>query len=382
MALKNTAQIQKALEGKKNILITFKKHVDGDAMASAIALKLFLEHMDKKADIVCDDFVLSPQYAFLKRSKKIKSKIGDLHQFIITLDTKDNGLSELSYDMKENKLRIFITPKNGYITKEQIKTSQTEFKYDLIIVLDTPDLNALGNVYINHEDFFFSTPIINIDHKSSNEHFGAINIIDLPASTTAEIIYTILLSLQENLINRHIANALLTGIISGTNSFKKNKVRPQTLTIASKLVDLGADRSFIIKNLYQTKSIATFKLWGSALTNLQYDEKYGLVWTILTRDDFIRAGAKREDLNSIVDELITTSPDAKFILLLNEHLNPKNVHHIEGTLHILPSHHATDIMKKYNAEGDENHATFTITGKSITEVEQEIVEHIKNHLTT
>ena len=377
MALNQTEQLQKLIEEKKSILITFKKHFDGDALASALALKLFLEQMNKRVDVVCDGFVLSSQYSFLKRSKKIKSQIGDLHQFIITLDTEKSGLSELSYDMKDEKLRIFITPKTGYISKDQVKTSQTEFKYDLIVVIDTPDLVSLGNVYTDHEDFFYSTPVINIDHKSTNEYFGAINVIDLPASTSAEIVYNALSNIKEEFIDRHVANALLTGIIAGTNSFKKKKVRPQTLNVASKLVDFGADRSFIIKNLYQTKSIATFKLWGAAISNIQHDLKHGLVWTTLTRDDFVRAGAKREDLNTIVDELITTSPEAQFILLLNEHPNEEN---IEGTLRILPSHHATDIMKKYGAEGDEDESTFKITGRNLKEVENEIIGHIKSEI--
>ncbi|HAT03638.1 MAG TPA: hypothetical protein DCS29_02555 [Candidatus Magasanikbacteria bacterium] len=378
MALNQIEQINKLLEEKKNILIAFKKHLDGDAIGSAIALKLFLEQMNKRVDIVCDDFALPIQYAFLKRSKDIKNKIGDLHQFIITLDIEKTGLSELSYDTKENKLRIFITPQEGYLTPTHVKTSQTEFKYDLIITVDTPDLASLGNVYTNHEDFFYATPIINIDHKSINEHYGAINAIDLPASSSSEIVYNLLHEIKGEYINRHVANALLAGIISGTNSFKKKKVRPQTLNVAGKLVDLGADRSFVIKNLYQTKTIATFKLWGTALSNIEHDKEHNIVWTTLTREDFIRAGAKAEDLNTIVDELITSAPDAQFILLLHE--NPDNPNDIHGTLRILPAHHATQIMSKYQAQGDEDEATFKITGKNLKDVEEEIVAHIKSEI--
>lgn len=380
MALNTIEQLNKLIESKKNILVTFKKQYDGDAVGSALALKLFLEQLGKRVDIVCDGFVVSPQYSFLKRSKQILSQLGDLHQFIITIDTTKTGLSELSYDIKNEKLRIFITPKTGYITQEQMHTAQTEFRYDLIITLDTPDLISLGTVYANNENFFFSTPIINIDHKGSNEHYGQINVIDLPASTSAEIVFEMLCQMKEELITRHIANALLTGLIGGTNSFKNNKVRPQTLKTASKLVDLGADRSFIIKNLYQTKSISTFKLWGAALTNLKHDEAHGLVWTTITRDDFVRSGAKAEDLNMIVDELITTSPDAKYILLLHEHVSDGHDGLIEGTLRILPAHSATEFMKSYNAVGDEDLATFKIEGKKLHEVEEEIVAHIKKQI--
>jgi hypothetical protein len=204
-------------------------------------------------------------------------------------------------------------------------------------------------------------PIINIDHQANNEHYGQINIIELPASTSAEIIFDLLQKSQEELLNRHIAQSLLTGIIAGTNSFKKNKVRPQTLQVASKLVDLGADRAFIIKNLYQTKSIATFKIWGSVLSHLKESKEHNFVWSTITRDDFTRSGAVKEDLNNIIDELITTSPSAQFVLLLNE--DPLDLNNINGTLRILPQNHATEIMKKYAAEGDENETKFEISGK-------------------
>ncbi len=379
MALNNTEQIKRLLKDAKNILITFKKTYDGDALGSALALKLFTEKLGKRADIVCDDFVLHPRLSFLKRSNKIQSQLGDLHQCIITVDIAQSGLSELSYDKKDDKLRIFITPQTGYITRDNITTAQTEYKYDVIIVLDTPDVVSLGNIYTNNGDFFHTTPIINIDHKSSNEYFGSINMVDIPASTTSEIMYSVLTQIGEEApITRHMANALLTGLIEGTRSFKHRKVRPNTLDVASKLVELGADRAFIMKNLYQTKSISTFRLWGTALANMVYDKKHNIVSTTITRDDFIRSQATKNDLDTIIDELITTSPDAQFILVLNEH--PDEQHHIEGTLRIIPSHHATDIMKKYHAQGDEDHTTFSIKGKNLKKVEEELVKHIKEEI--
>jgi phosphoesterase RecJ-like protein len=382
MSLTQTEQIKKLVEDSKHILLTFKKQANGDAIGSALAFAQFLKQIGKRTDIVCDDFVLPPSYVFLKESISIEPKLGSIQQFVITLDIPKNGLSELSYDMKDDKLRIFITPKHGYITKEQIKTAQTNFTYDLVIVFDTLDFESLGSVYKDHMDFFYQTPTINIDHKPANEQYGQINLVKLTASTTAEIVYELLLEMKGECITKDIATALLTGIIAGTNSFKKETVRPHTLGVASKLVDLGADRAFIVKNLYQTKSIATFKLWGAALTNLQHDNKHGLIWTTLTREDFARSGAKKEDLPGIIDELIASSPDAKFILLLHEHANEKNEFEIQGILKLSPAYHATDMMKKFNAEGDHEQTQFSIKGKTLKEAEQEVVEHLRQQINT
>lgn len=380
MGLYVLQQVIRALEDKKNLLITFKKNAHGDAIGSALALKLFFEQLGKKAHIACDGFVLSDRFVFLKGSGDISPSLGALHQFMITLDISKNGLANLKYDIKDEKLRLFITPKNGYFAKDSIRTSQTEFKYDAIVVVDTPNLAALGDIYTNNEDFFFKTPIINIDHKSSNELFGHINLVELPASTSAEIVYELLNAHKSELITAEIAQALLTGIIAGTNSFKDKKVRPYTLSIASKLVELGADRAYIVKQLFETKSVSTFRLWGTALSHLNYDATDGIISTTITRDDFVRANAHVDDLSMIIDELIGFSPDAKIILVLYE--NPTETNGvIHGMLKIVPNFHATEIMKKYDAVGDEDNATFSLTDKRLKEAEGEIITHLKEAIT-
>jgi nanoRNase/pAp phosphatase (c-di-AMP/oligoRNAs hydrolase) len=376
MGLHIMQQVIRALEDKKNILITFKKDSHGDAIAAALALKLFFEHTRKKVHIACDGFVLTSRFSFIKESATITSSLGNLHQFLITMDISKNGLGSLKYDIKDETLRLFVTPKNGYFTRDLVRTSQTEFKYDAIIVLDTPTLSALGEIYTHNEEFFFKTPIINIDHKNSNELFGHINLVDLPASTTSEIVYELLSIHKPEYITKDIAEALLAGIIAGTNSFKDKKVRPHTLSIASKLVELGADRGYIIEQLFQNKTISTFKLWGTALTHLAYDATYGIVSTTLTRDDFVRANAEVEDLSLIIDELISFSPDAKIILILYE--NPRETTGtIHGMLKIIPNFHATEIMKPYQAIGDEDDATFSVSGTPLKEVEEQVIRHLK-----
>ncbi|MDP2766655.1 MAG: hypothetical protein Q8O41_04270, partial [Candidatus Methanoperedens sp.] len=63
-------------------------------------------------------------------------------------------------------------------TEDDISSRSSGFKYDLIIALDTADLESLGQIYDNDTEFFYKTPIINIDHHSENEEFGQINFIE------------------------------------------------------------------------------------------------------------------------------------------------------------------------------------------------------------
>ena len=74
------------------------------------------------------------------------------------------------------------------------------------------------------------------------------------------------MKLGEEHITKEVATALLTAMIDSTRSFTSDSVKPHTLKTASKLMALGADRQYIIHNLYRTKTIGSLKLWGQALT--------------------------------------------------------------------------------------------------------------------
>jgi len=370
------AQLNKILEDKKNVLITFPKKDKGDALTSAVALLVFLEKLGKRVDIVSENIEVPQQLKFIKKTKLIKSTLDHLQKFIITVDTKKTGVHELSYDNKDDKLRIFITPKQNYLSKEDIKTAQSDFKYDIIFTLGTQDLEQLGNIFHDNTEFFYKRPVINIDHSPANSHFGHINIVDITTASTAEVLHDLLENWQAENISEEVATALLTGMIVNTRSFKTGNVKPQTLHLASKLMHLGADRDYIVQNLYRTRSLSTLKLWGQALSHLQHDKNIGLVWTTITRDDLTRSGANSNDLHEIVDELISNSPQAKLILLLHEENNEQR-QSIKVILDTGKEFDASELLRPYQPTGDKKQAIAYITGKNLKQVEEEIVEYIR-----
>ncbi len=379
MALNETEQINKLLEGKKDILITFHKEGKGDAIASSIALALYLEKLGKRVDIVCDSFDLPQNLKFLKKVETIKTTFSHLQKFIITVDVDKTGLNELSYDLKDDKLRLFITPKQGFLSRDNIRTAQSDFKYDLIFVLDTQELEGLGGLYDNNTELFFNKPIINIDYHSTNEYFGQVNLVENTATSTGEVLYNLLNDIGQEHISDTVATSLLTAIIANTKSFKTQNIKPHTLYLASKLMILGADRDHIVQNLYRTRSLSTLKLWGQMLSHIQQDNSIGLVWTTITRDDFVRSGAQAQELYDIVDELIHNSPEAKLILLFHEQSSiDEHTSRIRVILDTDKGYDAVALLKPFGLViGGKKQATTIVANKSLKEVEEEIVKHIK-----
>ena len=287
-------------------------------------------------------------------------------------------IDTLSYDIKDNWLSIYLTPKQGTITKNDLRTAQSTLKYDLIITLNAQDLESLGKTFFNNTDLFYKVPLVNFDSHPGNEHFGQINFVDLTATSISEIIYKTMTQISAPHISADIATALLAGMISQTQSFKTANVTPLTLNTASQLMNLGADREKIVKHLYRTKSISSLKIWGEALTHMESEPSLGLVWTAITRENFTRAGATEDELKDLIEELANNSPEAKLILLLYE--NTRGENKVHGFLSADKQRDAKMLLQNFQPEGNKKTASFTIANKTLKEVELEVVEKIKKIL--
>ncbi|MCK4554422.1 DHH family phosphoesterase, partial [Candidatus Parcubacteria bacterium] len=261
-------QIFEQINKANNILITFRKTWNGDSVASALAMFLFLKKLDKNADIAAEKFDNGRLFSFLPSFNEIKDTVENLRKFIISLDIANTKVNQIKYKMEDNTLNFIISPHDGFFTHEDISSRASGFKYDLIIALDTPDLESLGKIYDNDTEFFYKTPIINIDHHSNNEEFGQINHIQLTAVATTEILFSLFDSYSRDLIDENIATCLLAGMISKTRSFKTPNITPNALLSASQLISLGARREEIVNQFYRSRSLNVLKLWGRVLARL------------------------------------------------------------------------------------------------------------------
>lgn len=375
MPLSVKQQIIRALKDANNILIAFKdiKYGNGypagsDAIASALAFYGILEKNNKNIDIVSPNFALQEFLEFLPNAKKIKNSISATRQAEISVNIKESGVKDFSYKVDGDHLKIYLTPKEGAFNLKNLKTNDGSLQYDLIIVLDTPELALLGDVYTKNKILFDNLPIINIDHSPRNENFGEINLIDIKNSSTAEILWHIL-EKSKNL-DEKIIDCILAGIISKTKNFRRPNINPQTLEIVGKLIGLGGRREEIVKALYKTKAVETLKLWGRALARLKQDNQ--IIWSLLTRNDFIHSGASEEMLPDVIHELIANSPQTDIVVLLFENNDGK----IKA---ILYSEKTNLALNAFGVQHSTNQLTFLdLPHSNLIEAEKNIINEIKS----
>jgi len=306
--------------------------------------------------------------------------MGAVRAFKMKLDVSQVPLSELMYDVKDNKLEITIVPKTGEWSPKDVTFRHGEDRYDLIIAVDCPDMNSLGRLFQNRADFFYRTPIIAIDCDPAHEHWGQINIVDLTAVSTTEILFDLFERWKADKIDEEVATALLAGMIIKTQSFKTSNITPKTLQTASKLIAAGAKREKIVHSLWRTRTIPILKLWGKALSRLEQDVSLNLVWTSLCQQDFMEAGVDEKALQGIVDELVAYAPEAKVIVLAHEKLIGGSGQ-VFITIHATPPLSALDLGRQFNATGSRVRVDFSLSQDiNLVSGMKNVIEGIKNSL--
>lgn len=375
MALTPEQQALEQITRAKRILIVSKENAPNDAIASAVACVLFLKKMGKDADIAIPGFDPARAPSFLPALKDIRPKVGAMRAFNITLDVKDVPLGELMYDVQDKKLEITVVPKSGEWSPKDVSFKHGEDRYDLVIALDAPDMQSLGDLAREHADFLYRTTIVNIDRDPGNEHWGQVNIVDMNAVSTTEVLFALFETWNRNLIDEDLATAILAGMIAKTKSFRTPNVTPKTLSAASRLVAMGARREEIVHGLWRTRTVPTLKLWGRALSRLEQDRELGLVWSTLMRQDFLETGSSDDALDDVVGELMAYAPEAKVIAFIVE--SPSHGR-ANVSIHCVPPFSAAELARPFGANGTRERASFALPeGLPLTDAAKATIEKLR-----
>jgi len=299
----------------KRILIVPGKP-DGDSIGSALALMQMLTKLGKEVGVVTLDEI-PPYLQFLPGVTQIQKSVNSLKDFIITLGSDGVEPDKLSYNIVDGKLNIVISTKSGSYSAEHVSFATGSLRYDLIITLDAADFDQLGDIYKYHPQIFNEMPVVNIDHHASSANYGKVNLVDTGATSTGEILVGVGEALGVE-FDADIATGLLTGIISDTGSFQHANTTPKSLTVAAQMVGYGARQQEIIKHLFKTKPLASLKLWGRILSNIQFDNRLKLVWATVDYTTLQSMGVTGQDIGGLIDELMTSVPGSDIVVLLSE----------------------------------------------------------------
>lgn len=313
-------QAKKFIDERTKLLIVPHANVDPDGLSSALACYHVFTALGKQCTVICPD-TLPESLEFLPGFEKLTQEIKDAQDAIITLNcSKGVEIDKLRYTIEDNKVNIIVTPKRGMLSAGDMSFTEGPFPYDGVVVVDSAELSLLGSLYTEHERFFRTVPILNIDHHISNSKFGNVVLLEPKAASATEVLYRWFMDDPEwkEKVTQDVATLLLTGLITDTRSFQNPNTTPESLEVAAELLDRGARQQEIIKFIYKTKPLSTLKIWGRALNSIQVNMKERIVWSSISREDLQEMSASSKETHGILDELLSTIPDADVYALFTE----------------------------------------------------------------
>jgi len=378
MALNEKQQIFEAIKRAKQPLIVVPTGSGADGYASAIGIGQAIAKLDKPVEIVAAEGPTPKQLRFLVGHDLVQPSLDGIETLTLKLNVAKTQVDKLTYNVEGDELHIHLTPRSGVWVDNDLSTERSTYRHDLIISIGAQDLNAHMHLFEEHKDFFFNVPIINIDHSPANEYFGQYNLIDTTATACGEVCHNFICENEPHLMDEEMATCFLTAMISKTKSFKTSNVTPRTLQTASELMAKGARRDEVVENLFRTRSVETLRLWGRALARLKSDPTSGLVWTMLSQQDFMQAGAEESDLPDVVDEMLASSPEAKVSILLYEDTD----RNVCGIIRTEQPHDAVALAAPFKPAGTREEARVCFIDRNIVSVEKELVPKIQEALTT
>lgn len=245
-------ELNAVLEGKNRIALGGHVRPDGDCVGSCMGLYLYLkeQYPQISVDVYLED--IPEQYRIIKGTSDIKTRIPE-----------------------------------GAV-------------YDLFICMDCGDTKRLG----------FSGPLFDqaketlcIDHHVSNDAFADINYIIPDASSTCELVYTLL---DREKIGVPVAEALFMGIAHDTGIFQYSCTSPETMEIAADLMRKGINSSEIIDSTYYEKTYVQNQILGRALLESMLIMDKRCIVSVIRRRSLEFFQAKPSDLEGIVSQLKET----------------------------------------------------------------------------
>jgi phosphoesterase RecJ-like protein len=223
---------------------------------------------------------------------------------------------------------------------------------DTLVVMDTPTATRMGAFYDVHREVLDDCRVVVFDHHITNDGYGTVNLIDVSAAATAEVVCDVL-DAESIEIDAAAATCFMTALLADTQTFRTENTTPRSLRRGYKLAAAGAPIFPIAQMLFRTRPVASLKLWGAALHGMQM--KDGVIWTAVTEQMLRDNGATMEDAEGLVDFLLATRDTLVAIVLKEAAPGETKV-----SMRTVPGVDATRIVGAFGGGGHQRAAGGTI----------------------
>lgn len=244
---------------------------------------------------------------------------------------------------------------------------------DQIVLVDTGDVARIARIFEENREYIAARPLIIIDHHATNSGEGMINLINPALSSNCELLYQ-LLRAWDAAITPDIATALLMGITTDTQSFKTSNTTPSALRAAADLIECGADRALIMRDVYSNIPFETAKLLSLSLSELKREG--AIAWTHVTQVMQHSVNAS-DDAAAEVTDYIANLGGLKATALFKERRDGS----VKVSLRSVPGVDVAAVAQQFGGGGHRQAAGATLSGPLI-EAEARLLEALRAAVNT
>jgi len=237
-----------------------------------------------------------------------------------------------------------------------------DFENSLVISCDCATASRLG---VDIKD----KKILNIDHHSSNECYGSVNVIMPQYASASLVAYELFKDIYP--ISKESAEAFYTALLSDTRYFTTSSVDKQTFSVAQELIGLGADAYKVAYNLTQRKSLASLRILQRALNSLDLRLDAQIGFLSVSLQDIKASGATMPDMDGVVDYAKSLACVKIGVFIME----------LEDSYRISMRSKGLDISKVAQAFGGGGHKVacgFSIDKTDINDIKDKILKQIEN----
>ena len=244
-------------------------------------------------------------------------------------------------------------------------------------VIFTLDFNSLGRARnLSSLISKSSATTIMIDHHENPDNYADITISNSKMSSTCEMVYDFICSIDKSKIDNKIATCIYTGIVADTGSFRFPSTTSKTLRVGSELINHGVNVTEIFEKLHNNFQFKRLKLLGSAINNFKKIEGLPVVYTSITDKDQKVNDFKKGDSEGFVNFGLSVADILCSVLFIEK----KDEGLIKISFRSKGDFKVNIFASKYFNGGGHEHASGGISKLSLKETEKKFITDITQYI--
>jgi phosphoesterase RecJ-like protein len=243
---------------------------------------------------------------------------------------------------------------------------------DSIIVLDANQPDRLQSLkpYILQSKAFK----VCIDHHLDRMPFADLYIIDEESAATGEILFNLLLALDDQSLTQEIAAPLYAAIMTDTGSFRFPKTDTELHRIIADLIERGADPVETYRRIYEQGTANRLQLLGHVLTTLQLAHRGKVASMVVTREMFSRTETTEEDIETFINYAMTIGGVQVGLLFTELPDGVKISFRSRGEIPV------NKLAQEFGGNGHKNAAGARIAGATLDSIFKNVIERSQYYL--